>query len=103
MELSELKQALGRFLGPAGSEIGCDVCFNELDRYVEVEVVGHDADAVVPGLRAHLNGCPACHEEHEGLYALLSGEQPCSASRLRGGRVTDRCHVRLSGLSHDDG
>jgi hypothetical protein len=75
MERPELKQALGRLLGPAESEVGCDVCFEELDRYVELEVAGRDADAAVPGLRAHLAGCPACREEHESLYALVSGEQ----------------------------
>jgi hypothetical protein len=71
----DLKQALGRLLGPPGQEVGCDVCFDELDRYVDLEVVGADADAAIPGLRAHLDGCPACREEHESLYALVSGEQ----------------------------
>ncbi len=75
MERPELKQALGRLLGPAAPEVGCDVCFDQLDRYVELEVAGVDADAVIPGLRAHLDGCPACREEHESLYALVSGEQ----------------------------
>jgi hypothetical protein len=75
MERPELKQALGRLLGPAEPEVGCDVCFAELDRYVELEVAGADADAAVPGLRAHLDGCPACREEHDSLYALVSGEQ----------------------------
>jgi hypothetical protein len=75
MERPELKQALGRLLGPAGHEVGCDVCFDELDRYVELEVAGRDADAAIPGLRAHLEGCPACREEHESLHALVSGEQ----------------------------
>ncbi|MBD0348293.1 MAG: hypothetical protein ICV59_03995 [Thermoleophilia bacterium] len=75
MERPELKQALGRLLGPAAPEVGCDVCFDELDRYVELEVAGRDADAAIPGLRAHLEGCPACREEHESLYALVSGEQ----------------------------
>ena len=28
-----------------------------------------------PGLRAHLDGCPACREEHESLRALVGGEQ----------------------------
>jgi hypothetical protein len=69
------KQALGRLLGPGEPEVGCDVCFDELDRYVELEIAGRDADAAVPGLRAHLDGCPACREEHESLYALVSGEQ----------------------------
>lgn len=75
MERPELEQALGRLLGPAGPEIGCDTCFAELDRYVELEVGGHDADAAIPGFRAHLEGCPACREEHESLHALVSGEQ----------------------------
>jgi hypothetical protein len=75
MERLEIQQALDRLLGPAGPEVGCDVCFDELDRYVELEVAGRDADAAVPGLRAHLEGCPACREEHESLRALVSGEQ----------------------------
>jgi len=69
------KQALGRLLGPSEPELGCDECFAELDRYVELEVAGADADAAVPGLRAHLDGCPACREEHESLRDLVRSEQ----------------------------
>ena len=75
MERPDLKQALGRLLGPAGPEVGCDECFAELDRYVELELAGVDADGAVPGLRAHLQGCPACREEYESLKALVGGEQ----------------------------
>jgi hypothetical protein len=75
MERRDIKQVLGRLLGPAGPEVGCDECFEELDRYVELEVGGQDADAAIPGLGAHLDGCPACREEHESLRALVSGEQ----------------------------
>jgi hypothetical protein len=74
-ERPDLKQALGRLLGPGEPEIGCDACFEQLDHYVELELVGEDPDKVIPGLRAHLHGCPACREEHESLRALLSGEQ----------------------------
>ena len=74
-ERPDLKQALGRLLGPADPEVGCDMCFAELDRYVELELAGADADAAVPGLRAPLEGCPACREEHASLRALVSGEQ----------------------------
>lgn len=71
----DVRQALGRLLGPPGPEVDCNVCFDELDRYVTLEVAGGDADAAIPGLRAHLDGCPACREEHESLHALVSGEQ----------------------------
>ncbi len=69
------KQALARLLGPAEPEVGCEACFEALDRYVELELAGEDVDAAIPGLRAHLDGCPACREEHESLRALVSGEQ----------------------------
>lgn len=65
---------LDRLLGPEQPEIGCDACFAELDRYVDLEVAGKDADAAVPGLRAHLEGCPACREEHDSLLALVQSE-----------------------------
>jgi hypothetical protein len=63
---------LERLLGPSGPDIGCEECFERLDEYVELELAGRDAEAVVPGMRAHLDGCPACREEHESLTALLS-------------------------------
>jgi hypothetical protein len=75
IEQPDLKQALGRLLGPAGPEVGCDECFEQLDRYVELELAGEDADTAIPGLRAHLDGCPACREEYESLCALVSGDQ----------------------------
>ena len=74
-ERPERKQALGRLLGPAEPEVSCEVCFQEIDRYVELEVSGQNADAAVPGLRAHLDGCQACREEHESLRALVGGDQ----------------------------
>ena len=75
MNSADLTQALGRLVGPAGPEVGCDVCFDQLDRYVELELAGEDADTAVPGLRAHLQGCPACREEQESLHALVGGER----------------------------
>ena len=68
-------RAVARALGPVGPEVSCETCFELLDRYVELEVEGADADAALPGLRAHLEGCPACHEEHESLLALVSSDE----------------------------
>jgi hypothetical protein len=75
MERPELKQALGRLLGPGEAEIGCDECFDQLDRYVELELAGADAEAAVPRFRAHLAGCPACREDYESLKAFVGGDQ----------------------------
>ena len=72
--MSEPYERLERLLGPTGPDIGCDECFERLDAYVEQELAGHDAEASVPGMRAHLVGCPACDEEHASLHALVEAE-----------------------------
>lgn len=65
------RQRLARVLGPVGPEVTCEECFDSLDRYVELELSGADADAAIPGLRAHLHGCPACLEDHDSLHAYV--------------------------------
>ncbi|HEX5780627.1 MAG TPA: hypothetical protein VFX80_01835 [Solirubrobacteraceae bacterium] len=62
---------VARLLGPTGPELTCEQCFDQLDRYVELELAGAPADDLVPGMRAHLEGCPACDEDHESLVAFL--------------------------------
>jgi hypothetical protein len=66
-------ESLARLLGPVGAEVGCDECFDLLDEFVELEVAGLDADARMPGLRAHLDGCSACRDEHDSLVELVKG------------------------------
>ncbi|MDQ4090599.1 MAG: hypothetical protein M3163_09910, partial [Actinomycetota bacterium] len=70
----QLSPVLFRLLGPGRPEVTCDVCFDQLDRYVELELSGEDAEATVPGMAAHLQGCPACSEEHQSLTALLAAD-----------------------------
>ena len=73
---SRRDDALRRLLGPAEPELTCERCFDELDRYVEVELEhgATRADELVPGMRAHLEGCPACDEEHRSLRALVRAD-----------------------------
>jgi hypothetical protein len=68
------KLLLTRLLGPTGPELTCEQCFEQLDRYVELELAGARADAQVPGMRAHLEGCPACDEDHDSLLAFVASE-----------------------------
>jgi hypothetical protein len=63
-----------RVLGPEGPELTCEECFEHLDRFVELELDGADAEAAVPGMSAHLTGCPACGEDYESLRDLVAGE-----------------------------
>lgn len=71
MDRQTYDKTLKRLLGPAEPEVLCDECFERLDEYVELELRGEPADERIPGLRAHLEGCPACHEDYESLRALV--------------------------------
>jgi hypothetical protein len=71
-------ELLGRLLGPAEPELTCEECFAELDRYAELTVAAEDADRRVPGMRAHLEGCPACAEDFRSLRDLIAGRIPGS-------------------------
>jgi hypothetical protein len=68
-------RVIAALLGPAGPEIGCDECFDRLDAYVDRQLDGRAADSATPGMRAHLDGCPACHEEYESLCALVTSAE----------------------------
>jgi hypothetical protein len=65
-------ELIAKLLGPSGPEVSCEECFELLDEYVELELAGEDADARLVGMRAHLQGCPACHEDHDSLRALVA-------------------------------
>jgi hypothetical protein len=74
MESNRNDTTLNRILGPTEPEVTCEQCFDLLDQYVELELAGADTDAQLPGLRAHLAGCPACREDHEALHDLVNAE-----------------------------
>ncbi|MEA2218122.1 MAG: hypothetical protein QOJ35_748 [Solirubrobacteraceae bacterium] len=64
---------IATLLGPDGPELTCEQCFEQLDRYVDLELVAGapDSDRAVPGMRAHLAGCPACREDHDSLLEFV--------------------------------
>lgn len=73
------EELLARLFGPGTPELTCDECFEVLDAYVELVIAAEPADERVPGMRAHLEGCPACTEEYHSLRDLLApdgGEGP---------------------------
>ncbi len=67
------EKLLAGVLGPDRPELSCEECFAQLDRYAELALAGEAADELVPGMRAHLEGCPACAEDFDALRNLISG------------------------------
>jgi hypothetical protein len=74
-QADEHEGVLARLLGPEEPELSCEECFAQLDRYVELALADDASpDERVPGMRAHLEGCPACAEDYRSLRDLVSGE-----------------------------
>lgn len=72
---ADRERLLARLVGPPGPELTCEQCFDQLDRYVELELAGAPADRHVPGMRAHLEGCPACDEDHNSLLTFVAQQR----------------------------
>jgi len=49
--------------GDAGCTAGAEI----LDAYVELELSGGDPARVYPGTAIHLQSCPGCRADHDGL------------------------------------
>ena len=52
-------------------EIFCTQCFEQLDRFAEMILVGKDAAEAMPLVQDHLARCTDCREEFEALLATL--------------------------------
>ena len=53
------------------SEIGCDECFEQMDRFAEIEFSGSDAAPAMPLVHDHLRKCEDCHEQYEALLIAI--------------------------------
>jgi hypothetical protein len=71
-DLGKLARALDM---TSEEELACDECFEELDRFVEMELAGLDAAAAMPLVQDHLDKCGDCREEYEALLRALRAEQ----------------------------
>ncbi len=77
----ELKQANAKAVRAArmirdvfsaeGDAIGCEDCFEVLDRYAELVEAGEDVTKVYPEVKKHLEDCMCCGQEFQALQAAL--------------------------------
>ena len=52
-------------------ELTCGECFNEVDRFAEMELAGLNPADAMPLVEQHLHRCTTCREEYEALLAAL--------------------------------
>ncbi len=53
------------------AEIGCDECFERLDKFAETALSGAEASAAMPLVGDHLVKCADCRSEFEALLTAL--------------------------------
>lgn len=58
-------------LNAEGDAIGCEECYEVLDRYAELVEAGKDVTKVYPEVKKHLEDCFCCGEEFQALQAAL--------------------------------
>ena len=58
-------------LSADGEAIGCEECFELLDRCAELIENGQDIAEVYPEVNKHLEDCVCCKEEFEALLSAL--------------------------------
>ena len=66
--LSKIMQSL---IVTEETEIGCEDCFEEIDKYVEMLRQGKDPAKVMPLVQHHLDICSCCREDFEALLESL--------------------------------
>jgi hypothetical protein len=66
-----LRQMMHRIITTRTDEIGCDECFEQVDRFAEMLLDGRDAAEALPLVQDHLDRCGDCHEELEALLEAL--------------------------------
>ena len=60
-------------------EIGCDECFEQVDRFIEMELSGLNAAQAMPLVQEHLEICGECREEFEALLMALQATEGSSS------------------------
>ncbi len=65
------KALIGEIADTREVEIGCDECFEQLDRFVEMKLSGLNAAQAMPLVQEHVEICGECREEFEALLAAL--------------------------------
>ncbi len=61
------RRQLDELLRAKDGDAGCTAGEEILDAYVELELAGKDPAGVFPGTAIHIQSCPGCKADHDGL------------------------------------
>jgi hypothetical protein len=71
VDVDTIKQMVRGIVTTRSDEIGCDECFEQVDRFAEMVLQGKNAAEAMPLVEDHLRRCKDCHEEYQALLEAL--------------------------------
>ncbi|MDQ7030844.1 MAG: hypothetical protein Q9O62_14250 [Ardenticatenia bacterium] len=71
LDAATLRLLVEGVLATEETELSCDECFEELDRFAELVLAGREIPEAMRLVQAHLERCGDCREEFEALLAAL--------------------------------
>lgn len=74
LKFDMLKKMVRNIVSTRPDEIGCDDCFEQLNRFAELVLAGQSATAMMPLVQHHLDHCMDCREEFEALLRALRAQ-----------------------------
>ena len=76
IDIDTLKRIVCEALTTHIDEISCADCFERLDRFVEMTLLGQEAAKAMPHVHDHLERCADCREEFHGLLDAIQAAAP---------------------------
>jgi hypothetical protein len=79
LDRNTLRQMIWDAVTLREDELNCQQCFERLDDFAELHLVGKSAAQAMPLVQDHLERCTDCREEFEALVIALKGAGSLSA------------------------
>ena len=73
LDRNTLRQLIWDVVTVRPDELSCGQCYDRLDHFAELTLVGKSADEAMPLVKDHLEHCVNCREEFEALLEALRG------------------------------
>lgn len=71
IDAATLKKTISMAFKTLPEEIGCDDCWEQLDRFVDLKLAGKSPAEAMPLIQQHLDRCKNCREEFELLLEAV--------------------------------
>ncbi len=74
MKKEQFKEILDKIYNTQDEEIDCGELYDAVARFVDMEISGADAAAILPLVHQHLGECPPCYDLYDALHAIAELE-----------------------------